>query len=315
MDNDDIIFHICSFLEPYDLLQCSRINKQFHDVVKHNFLWKKLCQKSLSYTLEEMQQKTYYDTYKLCKQLNKFIIDLKLMHTCEHLYNATELKFGINLYEIPSNIGLLTNLKSINLQNNFLLALPVTMRSLTNLQEIDLSGNTDFDFHNIIFNLPHLTKLIFNRTHSTEIPLTISKLTKLEHLEIMHTIKPFILPPTFPLRPIPRIGYFPDSLYQMTNLKVLRIDGNDLSILPDNITQMTNLTCLTFSFNNINKLPENIGNLTQLQTLYMGQNPMNNLPDSFTKLTNLTWFQPPRTDSPLITGIIAQMPWIVTIFP
>lgn len=317
MDNDDILFHILSFLNTNDLLRCSSVNKQFYNVVMHNYLWKPLCKKELFNAHPIEYQMSYYETYKLYYRLTNLTLQFRTSYLLPYqLYLQTDLCVMNKLYEIPSYISVLTNLEKLNLSSNDLMALPISMRSLTNLRNLDLSCNYHFDFHSIILNIPHLTRLSFNNNHMTEIPSTISKLQNLVKLELRHTVKeskPCYIR-SFPLTIPIRIGKIPDSICQITNLQELQIDNNDLEILPENITRLTNLTCLTFSFNNIKYLPENIGNLTKLEILYFGRNMIRSLPDSFTKLVNLTWFQPSFYDIPQINKDISQMPWIKTVF-
>ena len=58
----------------------------------------------------------------------------------------------------------------------------------------------------------------------------------------------------------------PTEIAQLTNLKQLRLSGNQLTALPAEIAQLTNLQTLWLSRNQLTALPPEIGQLTNLQT-------------------------------------------------
>jgi Leucine-rich repeat (LRR) protein len=69
--------------------------------------------------------KSYYETFKLCYQLDYFIKKLHLNYSIYNLYNITSLNLSDKkLKEIPKAIGQLQQLKILYLYNNKLREIP-----------------------------------------------------------------------------------------------------------------------------------------------------------------------------------------------
>ena len=80
----------------------------------------------------------------------------------------------------------------------------------------------------------------------------------------------------------------PESIGQLKQLEVLSLqDDKKITKLPD-ITQLSNLKKLGLNCENLTTLPENIGELSLLQRLDIQCNLMR-LPESISKLNNLQW--------------------------
>jgi Leucine-rich repeat (LRR) protein len=63
----------------------------------------------------------------------------------------------------------------------------------------------------------------------------------------------------------------PESLGNLTALRVLDLGNNQLTSLPESLGNLTALTSLDLSDNQLTSLPESLGNLTALKVLYVGK--------------------------------------------
>lgn len=79
----------------------------------------------------------------------------------------------------------------------------------------------------------------------------------------------------------------PNSLNNLTELKLLGLNHNNITTLPDSITNWTKLQSLSFSSNNISNLPSDIGLLSNLQLLDASNNNLSSLPNSIGNLNLL----------------------------
>ena len=80
----------------------------------------------------------------------------------------------------------------------------------------------------------------------------------------------------------------PDSIVNLTNLRILYLSNNQLTSLPDSIGNLTNLIFLDLHYNQLTSLHDSIGNLTNLRKLNLSNNQLRSLQDSIGNLTNLT---------------------------
>ena len=88
------------------------------------------------------------------------------------------------------------------------------------------------------------------------------------------------------------VDKIPESIYILTDLKVLDVSGGFLHIsniktVPESIGNLTNLQYLDLSNTHISNLPDNIVNLTSLQSLNLGSTRISTLPESIGNLTSL----------------------------
>ncbi|KAI8910087.1 hypothetical protein BC831DRAFT_508182 [Entophlyctis helioformis] len=175
-----------------------------------------------------------------------------------NLSMLTELWLDQNdLDGISQMICKLTKLKSLRLgQNRSIGSLPVTIRLLRDLEELDIQGNQIGELPEALWDLHKLTKLNVSENAIKKIP---------------------------------------EEIGQLTNLEVFcckGLENNMLETLPESIGKLTNLTELDLRSNKLETLPESIGNLRNLTELYLSDNQLTELPDSIGKLiclTHLMW--------------------------
>lgn len=69
-----------------------------------------------------------------------------------------------------------------------------------------------------------------------------------------------------------RIGRIPPGIGNLTGLRVLMLDTNELDVLPSEICLLTLLEKVTLSNNYLRKLPDGFNQLQRLDTLYLANN-------------------------------------------
>lgn len=79
----------------------------------------------------------------------------------------------------------------------------------------------------------------------------------------------------------------PESLGQLSQLKVLDLDGNQLTNLPESLSQLSQLQTLVLSTNQLYELPKWLGELSQLRALHLSDNQLSTLPESLGQLSQL----------------------------
>ena len=111
-----------------------------------------------------------------------------------------------------------------------------------------------------------------NKDKLTEIPEEVFELTHLKMLKLNNNL----------------ISELPESFGDLAKLTYLDLGGNQLSELPEIIGNLTNLGHLSLSGSSLSELPEVIGNLTNLTYLSLWGNKLSELPKSIGNLTGLT---------------------------
>jgi internalin A len=179
---------------------------------------------------------------------------------------------GMDLSELPPEIGNLTSLTYLDLRVNKLNTLPESIGNLTNLTFLNLSDNQLNTLPDSIGNLTSLTSLYLWNNQLNTLPDSIGNLTSLTSLYLCNN----------------QLNILPNSIGKLRNLTSLNLSDNQLNILPDSIGNLTSLRFLDLSDNQLNILPDSIGNLTSLTSLDLKRNQLNTLLDSIGNLTNLT---------------------------
>ncbi|MBD1810989.1 leucine-rich repeat domain-containing protein [Microcoleus vaginatus DQ-U2] len=85
-----------------------------------------------------------------------------------------------------------------------------------------------------------------------------------------------------------QLTQFPDSVLQLTNLKILSLADNQITEIPDAIGQLSNLTQLVLGSTQITKISEALGQLSNLTQLHLSDNKITKIPEALGQLSNLT---------------------------
>ncbi|NEO55669.1 MAG: hypothetical protein F6K54_22930 [Okeania sp. SIO3B5] len=70
----------------------------------------------------------------------------------------------------------------------------------------------------------------------------------------------------------------PTEIWELEQLEVLNLRGNQLTEIPESITKLTNLTELNFNDNQLTEIPESTTKLTKLTKLNLSNNPLKTPP-------------------------------------
>lgn len=174
--------------------------------------------------------------------LNQATTELKLKYRTPPIVNnitqkkKLSLSGFINLKNLPSEIGKLTNLTYLNLCNTKISTLPDEIERLNSLQMLNLSE----------IQLPIL-------------PPVICKLTSLTNLQLSYN----------------SLENIPDEINQLSNLTILNLSYNEFKNIPHGICTLKNLSNLNLCCNKITTIPDEIGNLKELEKLFILNNAEN----------------------------------------
>lgn len=124
-----------------------------------------------------------------------------------------------HLIEIPEEIGLLPNLKTLDLSGNDFVALPKTFRNLSNLEEIFLNDEKRFVLNKNIFilkDLPKLRIIHLENDSLRSLPRSFSKLNQVESLYLNNN----------------KFVDIPKPVKRLKNLRFVNLQENNL--MPEN---------------------------------------------------------------------------------
>lgn len=79
----------------------------------------------------------------------------------------------------------------------------------------------------------------------------------------------------------------PEEVFFNTDVKVLKLYGNQLDSIPERISELVHLEKLYLGRNNIKSLPNSLGKLKNLKLISAQYNELTNLPSSIGELENL----------------------------
>ena len=180
---------------------------------------------------------------------------------------------GNQLTTLPAEIANLTDLQTLLIADNQLKSLPQVLSKLKNLRELDLSVNALQSLSkNIIGTLIALTTLDLSANQLTTVPEAIGTLSNLMTLDLSNN----------------QLTTVPEAIGSLSALTTLVLRSNQLTMLPKTIGNLTALTWLDLSYNQLTMLPEMIGNLSVLTWLDIHSNRLTTLPEAIDRLTALT---------------------------
>ena len=202
---------------------------------------------------------------------------------------------------IPTELGNLSNLESLQLYNNALTGpIPTELGSLTALRYLSLGGNElTGQVPTELGNPSNLESLYLNNNALTgPIPTELGSLTALRYLSLGRN---------------ELTGQVPTELGNPSNLESLSLNNNALTgPIPTELGSLTALRYLSLGGNELTgPVPTELGNLSNLENLSLGNNALTGpLPRSLLQLVNLTWLYFRGNDGLCAPGTAEFAAWI-----
>ncbi|KAL3740147.1 hypothetical protein ACJRO7_021431 [Eucalyptus globulus] len=245
-----------------------------------------------------------------CSQLieiDRSIGDLKCLA-------SLNLKFCTELSMLPVEVGQLTVLKELLMDETSVQEIPISIGYLKQLQT--LSASNCFSLSQLSKTICHLTNislLSLDGTGITALPDSIGELVRLEHLSLRDCYQIRKFPNSIGNigRSLAKLDVsgtgvvrFPHSLKNLHNLKVLKMDSCFFKEFPPDIGELTNLeeihACWCLSLEG--GIPSEIGKLHNLRILRLRHSTISSIPAEIHQLSNL------RTLDLLHCDMIKELP-------
>ncbi|WP_024773140.1 leucine-rich repeat domain-containing protein, partial [Aquimarina macrocephali] len=177
--------------------------------------------------------------------------------------SITDLLLGFgNITIIPSVIGQLTSIRSLDLSGNGIAELPPEIGFLKQLSVLSLSLNPIRVLPSEIGQLIKLEEVVCQQTGLNSIPVEIGLLTSLKKLNLSSN----------------NLTSIPVELAQLGSLEVLSFNDNKLTSIPVEIGQLNKLSSLKLYGNQLTAIPSEIGALTNLGELFLSDNQLTSVP-------------------------------------
>ncbi len=179
LDND-CVYNILIYLEAFDIIKCSLINKQFYDVHKSELLWKKLFKNTFCHI--ECDNNFYANYIKQIK-INIGIYKTKTETYLEDSITCLDMGYQKIGY-VSRQIENLVNLSLLYLRSNELQTIPIYIFKLSNLKILSLSNNKLKYIPPEIKKLSQLCNLFLDNNELISLPTEIGDLKNLRYLMI-----------------------------------------------------------------------------------------------------------------------------------
>ena len=215
--NKDVLFNIATMLVLDNLLSFCNSDPRINRLIcQGEAIWNFKLAKEFPNWRDNIDKRGR-EAYELLVGLTKLKNVLKYLGNIYQLYKETKLKsYNNKIITLPSEIGLLSNLRELYLSNNQITTLPPEIGQLSNLQVLSLS---------------------YNRI--TTLPPEIGQLNQLQELWLYNN----------------RITTLPPEIGQLSQLRKLFLDNNQIQSLPSKIGQLNQLQVLSLD-RNVRVLPE-----------------------------------------------------------
>ncbi len=168
---------------------------------------------------------------------------------------------GLGLTRVPAELGQLTALTVLDLQNNQLTAVPAELGRLTALTDLSFYNNRLTAVPTELGQLTALTDLSLSGNQLTTVPAELGQLTALTRLSLSKN----------------QLTTVPAELGQLAALTVLYVQKNKLTLVPAELGQLTALKYLWLQSNRLSMLPPQLKELRNLEHLFLHNNPALNL--------------------------------------
>jgi Leucine-rich repeat (LRR) protein len=178
---------------------------------------------------------------------------------------------GNQLSTLPSEFGMLRDLREVVLASNAFRELPRVLLQISGLVTLDMSRNRLSHLPADLQLLQSTVRLKLNRNKLKDIPVTIGYLHKLEVFDVSSN----------------RLTRLPDSVGMCVNLRQISIAANFITELPESLSTLVHLDTLLCHTNRLTKLPSGLKSCRSLRKLNISDNILSEIPTWFKHLTNL----------------------------
>jgi hypothetical protein len=198
------------------------------------------------------------------------VTSINLYGVCDSYYGCGS--FGITV-SLPPEIGNLTNLITLSLDNIKLTYLPPEIGNLSNLMFLGLGNNQLSSLPPEFYNLTNLTYLDLSYNQITSLSPEFGNFRSLKYLEMGSN----------------QLASLPPEFGNLSRLDLLNLSNNRLSSLPPEFGNLSNLWYLDLSYNQLSSLPPEFGNLSNFNWLDLSNNQLSSLLPEFGNLSNI-WY-------------------------
>ncbi len=184
------------------------------------------------------------------------------------------LSFSNPLAELPAEIGLMKNLREININDaNRLKVLPPEIGQLEKLEQLSIGGTKIKTIPAEIGNCKSLWHFGVGGAQLKTLPPEIGLCTNLTYVNIASN----------------KITSLPEEIANLSKLDNFNVMYNQLSELPISFTRLKKLTFCALAHNQLEVFPKEVLELDNLITLWIHKNPLTTIPVELGDLTNLKY--------------------------
>jgi Leucine-rich repeat (LRR) protein/GTPase SAR1 family protein len=173
--------------------------------------------------------------------------------------------------EAVSQIGLLPNLRALNIGRCGITQLPDSVRALSRLEALQVWGTDLEDLPGWLEELRFLTIVGVANSRVHRMPQALFRLPGLRYLNFSENA----------------IDQLPTELFDLEHLEILWLGKNRLSVVSSSIGRLANLTVLSLAQNRLQDLPQELAQLRNLVALGLAGNPLPAIPSPVFSLPSL----------------------------
>ncbi|TAE10985.1 MAG: hypothetical protein EAZ95_14135, partial [Bacteroidetes bacterium] len=217
------------------------------------------------------------------------------------------LLYENQIIALPISLGKMPNLQELSLRNNQLKEFPTFLCNLATLQELSVSDNQIQNLPAEISNLKSLKTLHVGGNALKRLPTTVGELINLQSLNASNNQLTYLPESIGNLALLTdldlsenQLKALPATITNLAGLEEIRLASNQLKALPDNLSGWVGLKQLILSQNQFSQLTDSIGKLLALETIQLSQNQLKTLPEAIGELVALQSFS---ADQNLLTTL------------
>ena len=183
---------------------------------------------------------------------------------------------------IDAGITRMQKLRTLMVSGCAIQQVPAFLTKLSQLETLSLADNAVLGSDKIVeqwwpedlAKLASLTDLDLSECSVASVPMSLTRLQRLRHLDLSSSLAPSVLE-------------LPAMLTSCTALECLKLSDLRWKSVPSSVCMLTTLRQLVLTGNGLRSLPHELVDLSQLQDLRLGHNDFDEFPMVLTGLTSL----------------------------